>query len=655
MILEHNLAALQLLTEGRVGAGASAMPIKGLTAGVRRCAREGKPLVVPAFFTEHEVSGGGGLGCGLGSGIGGGNGSGVDVPVNPSPCELLFMPMRLHGKVALVLMVAVMPPGMGGGNEHSLHRTYLNFLARMVGSVEQTLTDRHLNLMEKDRGTSSKLVRFAEQVHKHLFLGQVAADIANLARDILSADRVTAELYPTGRMKKKVIAVSNVDEPNKRATTMQVQRLLFDYVRDRQVPVAMDREGAKQLASDPALQDAATAYFGACALDAFLLAPIKADDPTSPVVGVLLVEYGNGGGHGEADGTPAVQRAQANVGLLAEIARLSTGSVANAMDMESLPLIKSFYALRKIWRAPTASGRAMVLTMTGLVMAAVVVLGFVPFDFAIKADCQIRPSAQLSIVSPLEERIVDIPVRAGEHVYPKGGHGPDGEEAKPLAVLDATELIAQRAEAVGKLESQRLEMKDFERRGDQAKVAGAQVEIKQLQTQIDLLQQQIEQCTVWSPIEGTVLTENVEQKRWSTPKKSEPLMEVASFTDWQLVVDVPESEVAGVRTALEAATKKSLIDGRADQGIDVEYILTSFPEKRYAIRARGVATVLPASQQSKNANVFRLQVKLDAASLPPGVAMSGLTGRAKVHVGRMPLGAQWLRGAVRLVRMTMMF
>ena len=75
------------------------------------------------------------------------------------------------------------------------------------------------------------------------------------------------------------------------------------------------------------------------------------------------------------------------------------------------------------------------------------------------------------------------------------------------------------------------------------------------------------------------------------------------------------------------------------------------------IRARErVATVcLPASQQSKNANVFRLQVTLDAASLPPGIAMSGLTGRAKVHVGRMPLGAQWLRGAVRLVRMTMMF
>ena len=355
----------------------------------------------------------------------------------------------------------------------------------------------------------------------------------------------------------------------------------------------MNREAAKQLASDPALQDAATAYFGACALDAFLLAPIKADDPTSPVLGVLLVEYGGGTvgaqeGAGRmpapqcdgAGGTPAVQRAQANVGLLAEIARLSTGSVANAMDMESLPLIKSFYALRKIWRAPTARGRAMALSITGLVLAAVVVLGFVPFDFAIKADCQIRPSAQLSIVSPLEERIVDIPVRAGERVYPKGERGPDGEAAKPLAVLDATELIAQRAEAVGKLESQRLEMKDFERRGDQAKVAGAQVAINQLQTQIDLLQQQIEQCTVWSPIEGTVLTENVEQKRWSTPKKSEPLMEVASFTDWQLVVDVPESEVAGVRAALEAATKKSLIDGRADPGIEVEYILTSFPEKR---------------------------------------------------------------------------
>ena len=86
-------------------------------------------------------------------------------------------------------------------------------------------------------------------MHKHLFLGPVAADISNLARDVLEADRVTVELYP--RLKKKVIAVSNVDEPNRRGAMMQVQRLIFDYVRDRQVPVVIDREAAKQLVSDP--------------------------------------------------------------------------------------------------------------------------------------------------------------------------------------------------------------------------------------------------------------------------------------------------------------------------------------------------------------------------------------------------------------------
>jgi hypothetical protein len=535
-------------------------------------------------------------------------------------------------------VIAIPPPPAQDG---TVHRIYLNFLARMVGSVEQTLTERHLSLMEQDRGTSGKLVRFADQVHQHLFLAQVAADISNIARDLLEADRVTVELYPW--MKKKVIAVSNVDEPNRRATALQVQRLIFDYVRDRRVPIVIDREAARQLVSDPMLQDAAAAYFGACDFNAFLAAPIKSEDPASPVLGVIFVEY------------RASERAQAHSNLLAEIARLSTSSVTNAIEIESIPLIKPFFALRDMWRRRAGGKRSLVLTLAGLALVAITIVGLIPFDFAIKADCQIRPCAQLSIVAPVEERIVEIPVRAGEHVYPRNKPTPPGEAVKPLAVFDATDFVEQRAQSVGRLGELQVQLKDFEQKGDSAKIAGQQKQIEQVRQQIELLDHEIDQCTVWSPIEGTVLTENVEQKRWSTPRKSEPLMDVASFSDWELVVDVPESEVAGVRGALDKATRRAAVDGRDDEGIEVEYILYPWPDTRYSIHARGSATLLPASQQSRNANVFRLQVKLDPKSLPPGIAMSGVTGRAKVHVGYLPLAAQWLRGAVRLLKMTLLF
>jgi hypothetical protein len=616
LILEHNLPALQLLVEG--------VPNKGVTAGVRRCTREAKPLIVPPFFSEADA---------------GAAGPAVDVPVNPTPFELLYVPMRLHGKVGLVLVMAVPPPPP---TDTAFHRTVLNFLTRLVGMVEQSLTERHLGLIERDRGISNKLVRFADQVHKHLFLGQVAADISNLSRDILDADRVTVEVYP--KLKKKVVAVSNVDEPNKRGTVMQIQRLLFDYVRDRHVPVVLDRAAAKQLVSDPMLQDAAAAYFAACDFDAFLLAPIKADDPTAPVLGVILAEY------------KASEKAQAHSMLLAEVARLSTGAVSNAIDMESLPLIKPFYAIRELWRKPTSTKRTTALTFTGLVILAIAIIGVIPFDFSIKADCQIRPSAQLSLVAPVEERIVEVPVRAGEHVYTKKQldlFGPD--VVKPLAKFDTVKLELELSKAMTHRAGLQLQVNEAQSKGDQKTVAQKSEEVKADDALIDQLQHQIEQCTVFSPIEGTVLTENVEQKRWSTLKKGEPLMEVASFSDWELVVDVPENEVASVRGALDRAARKANVDGREDEGIEVEYILYPWPDTRYSIHAKGSATLLPASQQSKNANVFRLQVKLDPASLPSNIAMSGVTGRAKVHVGQKPLATQWLRGAVRLLKMTLFF
>ena len=618
LILEHNLPALQILVEG--------VPARGVVAGVRRCAREGKPLIVPPFFTDQENTGNGFSGVGLES------------PVNPCPLELLFVPMKLHGKVGLVLLMAVPPPP---AHDTAAHRTYLNFLTRQVGAVEQSLTERHLTLIEKDRGRSNKLVRFAEQVHKHLFLGPVAADISNLARDVLEADRVTVELYP--RLKKKVTAVSNVDEPNKRSAVMQVQRLIMDYVRDRQVPVVIDREAAKQLVSDPMLQDAAAAYFLASDFDAFIAAPIKADDPVSPVLGAILVEYAT------------TERAQANSTILAEVARLCTGAVNNAMDVESLPLIKPFYVVREIWRKPTATKRRAILSAAAAVLLAILIICVIPFDFSIKADCQIRPMAQLSIVAPVQERIVSIPVRAGEHVYPKSMKQAAGDAAQPLAVFDSIELQQQRAEEIAKLGDLVVQQKEQQNKGDMSKISALQKQIEQSQSEIARIEHEIDQCTLWSPIEGTVLTEDVEQKQYSTPRQGDPLMEVASFSDWELVVDVPESEVAGVRAALDRAAHRAAIDGRPDEGIEVEYILYPWPDTRYSVQARGAATLLPASLQSKNANVFRLQVKLDPKDLPPGIAMSGVTGRAKVHVGTKPLFTQWTRGAIRLLKMTMMF
>jgi hypothetical protein len=609
LILEHQLAPLGLMAEGEV--------IPGVISGVRRCAREGKPLIVPAFFMETD---------------------GADAPVNPSAMELMFVPMKLHGKVAMVLVMAVPPPGVTDG---SVHRTYLNFLARMVGSIEQTLTERHLNLMEKDRGTSNKLVRFTDEIHKHLFLSQVTIDIANLARDVLSADRVTVEAYP--RVRKRVTAVSNVDEPNKRANLFQVQRLIFDYVRDRHVPVALDRDAVKQLVSDPDLQDAASAYFAASNFDAFLAAPIKGDAPTDPVLGVVLAEYATS------------EAAQEQQTLLADVARLSVSSVANAIEVESVPLMKAFHALRDLWKKPASPRRAVGLIITGVILIAIAIIGVIPMDFSIKADCQIRPSAQLSIVAPMEERIIDVYVRAGEHVYPASRVNDLGDVAKPLMAFDDTELVAQRAKVAAQYNELQQQLNDAKSRGEMTKIGAMTEQAKQLWSDVGLLDRRITQCTVWSPIEGTVLTENIERKQYSTPKAGEKLLEVASFSDWELVVDVPESEAATVRGALEKSARLAAAANKPDEGIEVEYILYPWPDERYAIHAKGVASLLPASTQDKNSNVFPLQVKLDPASLPRGIAMSGVTGRAKIHVGRKPLATQWTRGAMRLLKMTLFF
>ncbi len=74
LIIEHNLAQMGLMKSNRT--------LPGLAIAVRRTAREGKPLIVPPYFVDNEAH---------------------DLPVNPSPYELLLSPIRMAGKVTMVL------------------------------------------------------------------------------------------------------------------------------------------------------------------------------------------------------------------------------------------------------------------------------------------------------------------------------------------------------------------------------------------------------------------------------------------------------------------------------------------------------------------------------------------------------------------------
>ncbi len=594
MILENNMANLGLVQDK--------VPLPGLLVAVRRTAREGRPLIVPPFVVDQDADG---------------------MPLNPSSSELLYLPMKLGGRVAMVLCMAV-----GATADTGLHRAQIGFLQRMVASVETAFTERHINMIEQDRGLNTRIVQFAEQVHRNLFLSQVAVDIANLVRDMVSAERVTVELYP--HMRRKIAAVSNVDEVNRRAALFQAQRLVLDYVRDRAVAVVLDRAAAEQLVSDPQMQDAAVAYFAASDFNAFVAAPIKNDDE---VLGVVLAEYHD------------VQAAQDNTRLLGDLARMCTSSVNNAVEYEAIPLRRVLFGVSQLWRKPSAKKNTIIGTVAGTLAILFVVTCLIPFQFAVKADCRLEPAAQFDIASPMRGRIIKVPVQAGEHVHP----------GQPLVQFDTTRLRVELAEQQRKYQELRVKLKAMQQSGHMSKIAEAQAQTREVQKQVGLLQHELRQATVRSPIEGTVLTEHVQQLRWASKKPGAPLLNVASFNDWLLEVDVPESDVALVHDALAKAANTAKAHHLPDLGVKVQYILYPWPGRIFTTHAAGTSLILPASAEAHHANVFRLRIPVKRSELPPGISLDRVTGRVKIDVGHATLMHQWTRGLVRLLRMTLFF
>jgi hypothetical protein len=232
------------------------------------------------------------------------------------------------------------------------------------------------------------------------------------------------------------------------------------------------------------------------------------------------------------------------------------------------------------------------------------------------------------------------------------------ESIKPLMVFDDTDLVAAKSAQLYRISELQTKIASLSDRdsGTIAQRQELQHQISVVQAELELIEKKIKACRVYSPIEGTVLTENVEAKKYSSVKMGEPLVDVASSKDWVLVVDVPEQEVATVHGALLKATRKGANDGAAeDPGIEVEYILYPWPEQRYVGHARGVERLLPSSVQSSGRNVFRLEIPVKQEGVPTGLSTFGVTGRAKVHLGQKPLLSQWLRGPWRMFKMTLGF
>ena len=260
---------------------------------------------------------------------------------------------------------------------------------------------------------------------------------------------------------------------------------------------------------------------------------------------------------------------------------------------------------------------AKVLTI--LCFASIIFVVFVKGQFRPKASFILEAIQQQVIPAPFDGYIKSVEVEVGENV--KG-------ENSILATLDTAELrlqlAAAKAEKAGYLKQASAAMRDNETA--QAQIARANAD--KAQAQIDLLNYQISQANLVSPISGIVVKGDLKRQIGAPVKTGDVLFEVCPLEALRAQLMVPEDLIFDIQVGQEGKLATASYPGQP-----IKFV---------------VERINPMAEIVNRRNVFKVRVRL--LETYPWMR-PGMEGVAKVSVGKRRYIWIWTRKITNWIRM----
>ena len=207
-----------------------------------------------------------------------------------------------------------------------------------------------------------------------------------------------------------------------------------------------------------------------------------------------------------------------------------------------------------------------------------------------------------------------------------------------LGTLETAELRLQlkaaEAERLAYLKQADAAMREDKRAESQI----ARAQASKVSARVKLIEHRIAQAVLVSPIEGYVVSGDLQRQLGAPVKTGDVLFEVASLADLRGELSVPEDLIADVQIALERAR-------RDRKDLTGELATTALPDKRIAFT---VVRINPVAEVVEQKNVFKVRVRLLANRQ---VLRPGMEGVGKIDIDRRSYGYIWTRRLVNWIRM----
>ncbi len=576
------------------------------------------------------------------SGAGSATDSDEQAATNPTDFLLVMAPVRNDQGPQGVVEVFQRP-----GARVTTQRGYLRFLLQICEFAGDYLKARRLRHLTEKQTLWEQLETFTRTAHEKLHVRQTAYTIVNEGRRLISCDRVSVGIRRGSRC--PIEAVSGQDTFDKRSNvTVLLSKLAAAVVKTGEdVWYSGD---TSDLA--PQVEAALDAYVDESHTKAIAILPLieardeeakfaEGEEPDpARVIGALIVEQ--------------MVDSRTPDGFLQRVEVVRTHSataLANALEYEGLFLMPLWRALGKATKL--FRGRTLPKTLAAIT-AAVALVGFLcfyPADFKLEGDGKLRPEVRSNVWADVDGEVQEVLVEHDDLVT----------KGQLLVVQRSLDLEKEIASLQGQLQKDLKDLSgteseldynddftDVERSQKEAQVLQLRESVKSLREQLELLAAKQEKLQVRSPIDGRVVTWNVEERLGGgrPVNRGEQLLEVADPTsDWELEIMMPESRMGHIAKAWTDA------DGQ----LPVTFFLALNPKEKLEGKVREIHR--SAEVRGEEGNTVLVRVSFDQSRLREVVEEPkiGATATAAVHCGQRAIGYVWLHDLIDFVRAKILF
>ena len=561
---------------------------------------------------------------------------GGEPPANPNktPYPFLHVPLFLKEQVLGVLQVWLQPYVTPQN-----YNEFATFLGGLAGHVEQHLQSRRLGNLVLENNRLQHVLKFTGDLAGSLDPLEVARLAANYGRDLLGCERCSILTLDGGRW--KVLSISGQEVVEKKSSMVKAMAAFVGaHARTEGVVLSkkelLARAEAAQNGSEVAVSNGDSpekfhtltrtdaidlAYFELSHVVSAAIAPIL--DKEKALVGAYFAEST---AESFFDGAPGAKEASQS-SRLADFLAIHTGrSLQAAQDYHSLPFLAVTRRLRNARVAVTGKHRRRVFVRTFVILAILGAILFYPRMDSIDGNCAVLPVVRSGVISEVPGRVDKVYARENQRV----------KKGAPIAQLDVRRLETELAQN----EQERLRLlaeAERYRGGAQPDEAGAQVALIQARAaeqNSKKIQLDIAAATLRSPIDGVVLTKDLDLRTGEFIQAGTLFAEVAALDDWVLQIDVPEKRIG----RLEKFVPKT----GTPQPLNVRYILYSQSAMKLQTRLTSHDQISAAAHPRETENVFVVSIgELQLSEELKPALRPGLTGRASIEMGRRPLIVIW--------------